>query len=37
MMGELQLARAAPDKSLPGQILESGVDAALVLAREFDR
>lgn len=37
MMGALQLARVAPDKSLSDQILESGVDAALVLAREFDR
>jgi AcrR family transcriptional regulator len=36
MMGALQLARAVTDKSLSQQILESGVDAALVLAREFN-
>ena len=35
MMGALQLARAVPDKGLSDQILESGIDAALSLAREF--
>lgn len=35
MMGALQLARAAPDKILSDHILESGVDAALALARKF--
>lgn len=35
MMGALQLARAVSDKSLSDQILESGVDAALGLARKF--
>ena len=36
MMGALQLARAAPDKNLSNQILESGIDAALRLARGFN-
>jgi hypothetical protein len=34
MMGALQLARAVNDKDLSDRILESGVDAALELARQ---
>ena len=35
MMGALQLARAVTDKQLSDQILESGTNAALTLARAF--
>jgi TetR/AcrR family transcriptional regulator, transcriptional repressor for nem operon len=34
MMGTLQLARAVPNTNLSNQILESGIDAALILGRE---
>jgi TetR/AcrR family transcriptional regulator, transcriptional repressor for nem operon len=36
MMGALQLARAVADKDMSDQFLQSGVDAALDLAREFN-